>query len=154
MLFASSITIGGIGLRLENADGKPAVKEVWKKPALTCYFSTPVAVGNHLYVVTSTKTGLISFMSTLRCIDAATGNELWKRDKVGEYHASLLRTGDNKLLLVEEFGDLVLLHPNPKEYLELARTKICGKTWSHPALANGRLYIRDAKELICVELPK
>ena len=155
MLFASSITIGGVGLRLEKADGKPSVKEVWKKPALTCYFSTPVAVGkDHLYVVTSTKIGLISFMATLRCIDAATGNEMWKRDKVGEYHASLLRTGDNKLLLVEESGDLVLLHPNPKEYLELARTKICGKTWAHPAVADGRLYIRDAKELICIELPK
>ena len=155
MLFASSITIGGVGLRLEKADGKPSVKEMWKMNYLTCYFSTPVAVGkDHLYVVTSTKIGLISFMATLRCIDAATGNEMWKRDKVGEYHASLLRTGDNKLLLVEESGDLVLLHPNPKEYLELARTKICGKTWAHPAVADGRLYIRDAKELICIELPK
>ena len=105
-------------------------------------------------MVTSAKTGLLSFMATLRCIDAATGNELWSRDKVGEYHASLLRTGDNKLLLVEEPGDLVLLDPDPKKYRELARTKICGNTWAHPALANGRFYIRDAKELICVELPK
>jgi outer membrane protein assembly factor BamB len=154
-LFGASITLGGISLKMENADGKPSVKQAWKKPELTCYFSTPVAVGkDHLYLVTSKKTGIISFTSTLRCIEAATGNELWKRDKVGEYHASLLRTGDDKLLLVEEFGDLVLLDANPKEYRELARSKICGKTWAHPALANGRLYIRDAKELICVELPK
>ena len=26
--------------------------------------------------------------------------------------------------------------------------------WSHPVLANGRLYVRDNKELICLELPK
>jgi outer membrane protein assembly factor BamB len=154
-LFGASITVGGIGLKMDNADGKPSVKVAWKKPELTCYFSTPVAVGkDHLYVVTSKKTGVLSFMSTLRCIEAATGTELWNRDKVGEYHASLLRTGDDKLLLLEEFGDLVLFDPNPKEYRELARSKICGKTWAHPAIANGRLYIRDAKELICVELPK
>jgi outer membrane protein assembly factor BamB len=154
-LFGASITLGGLGLKMDAGDGKPSVKQAWKKPELTCYFSTPVAVGkDHLYLVTSKKTGVISFMSTLRCIEAATGNELWKRDKVGDYHASLLRTGDDKLLLVEEFGDLVLLDANPKEYRELARSKICGKTWAHPALANGRLYIRDAKELICVEMPK
>jgi outer membrane protein assembly factor BamB len=155
MLFAGSITVGGVGLRLENTDGKPGVKQAWKNPVLTCYFSTPVAVGkDHLYAVTSTKTGAFSFMATLRCLEAGTGKELWKQDKVGDYHASLLRTGDDKLLLVEEKGDLVLLEPNPKEYRELARSKICGKTWAHPAVANGRLYIRDAKELICVELPK
>jgi outer membrane protein assembly factor BamB len=155
MLFASSITLGGIGMRMEQADGKASVKQIWKKPGLTCYFATPVAVGkDHLYVVTSAKTGVISFMATLRCIEFATGKELWKRDKVGAYHASLVRTGDNKLLLLEESGDLVLLDPNPKEYTELSRSKICGDTWAHPAIANGRLYIRDAKELICVELPK
>src|SRR5207302_1146740 len=75
-LFGASITVGGIGLRMDNADGKPSVKEAWKKPELTCYFATPVAVGkDHLYLVTSKKTGVITFMSTLRCIEAATGNE-------------------------------------------------------------------------------
>jgi outer membrane protein assembly factor BamB len=155
MLIASSITLGTAGLRLENTDGKPGVKEVWRKAGLTSYFATPVAVGkDHLYLVTSRKTGVITFTATLRCIETATGNELWQRDKVGEYHASLVRTGDNKLLLVEEKGDLVLIDANPKEYRELSRSKICGKTWAHPTVANGRLYIRDAKELICVELPK
>jgi outer membrane protein assembly factor BamB len=155
ILFAASITVGGVGMRLDNVEGKPGVKQIWKNPGLTCYFSTPVAVGtDHLYAVTSTKTGAFSFTATLRCIEAGTGKELWKHDKVGEYHASLVRTGDAKLLLVEEPGNLVLLEPNPKEYRELARSKICGKTWAHPAVANGRLYIRDAKELICVELPK
>ena len=28
------------------------------------------------------------------------------------------------------------------------------KAWAYPVVANGRLYIRDAKDLICVELPK
>ena len=60
--------------------------------------------------------------------------------------------GDGKLLLIEEAGNLVLIDPNPKEYRELARTKICGNTWAHPAVANGRLYIRDNNELVCVQL--
>jgi outer membrane protein assembly factor BamB len=87
-------------------------------------------------------------------VDPATGKELWNRPGVGKYHASLLRTGDGKLLLLEEGGDLVLMEPNAKEYKEVARSKICGNTWAHAAVADGRLYVRDAKELVCVELSK
>ena len=152
MLIGSSITLGAIGLKMEKTGGAPAVSKVWTSGSLNCYFATPVAVGKDtLYMVTGS---LLAKKAILRCVDAKTGKELWSRDKVGTYHASLIRTGDDKLLLVEENGDLVLVNPDRKEYRELARTKICGSTWVHPALANGRLYIRDEKELICVELPK
>src|SRR5262249_6600191 len=125
--------------------------------ALTCYFSTPVSVGKeHLYLVTGKLPNPLAPktppVATLHCVEAKTGKVLWSRPKVGEYHASLLRTGDDRLLMLEEFGDLVLLQPDPKEYKELARTKVCDKTWAHPALANGLLYLRDEKDVLCVQL--
>ncbi|HLJ92829.1 MAG TPA: PQQ-binding-like beta-propeller repeat protein [Gemmataceae bacterium] len=154
-LVASSITYGSVGLRLEAKDDKPSATQVWKNDSLTCYFSTPVAVGaEHLYLVSGTKPPAFSTQATLHCIDIRTGKELWRRAKVGKYHAALLRTGNQKLLLLEEAGDLVLLDPDPKEYRELARSKICGETWAHPALANGRLYVRDNKEVVCLQLPE
>ena len=67
-------------------------------------------------------------------------------------HAALLRTGDDKLLLLDDAGNFALLEPNPKAYRELARAKVCGQTWAHPALADGRLIIRDNKELICLQM--
>ena len=146
LLIGSSITLGTVGLKI---DGTKATQQ-WLDPSLTCYFSTPVAVNRNVYLVTGS---LITQQASLHCIEAATGKKLWTRkEKVGAYHASLLRTGDNKLLLLEEPGNLVLLEPDPKEYRELARAKICGETWAHPALANGRLYVRDKKEIVCVEL--
>jgi outer membrane protein assembly factor BamB len=88
----------------------------------------------------------------LCCVETATGKLLWKKEKVGKYHAALLRTGDNKLLMSCDSGDLVLIDPDAKEYRELARSKVCGETWAHPALADGRLYVRDDKELICLKI--
>src|SRR5262249_20555346 len=82
MLLASSITIGSVGLKLETNDGKPAVTPKWKNPALTCYFSTPVPVGSdHVYMVI----GEVDFnpfskkkpTTSLRCVETATGKELW-----------------------------------------------------------------------------
>jgi outer membrane protein assembly factor BamB len=155
VLVGSSITVGTVGLRLETQDDKPAVAPLWKNPDLTCYFATPVAVGEHIYMVTGTMAGPFAktkSSASLRCVEVRTGKELWKKDNVGTYHASLLRTGDNKLLMLEERGALVLLDPNPKEYRELARAKVCGQTWAHAAVADGRLYVRDGKELRCLQL--
>lgn len=155
LILASSITYGSVGLKLESKDGKPAVSQEWKNKELTSYFSTPVAVGaEHIYMITGAIPGPFTKPSAdLRCIETKTGKQLWKRAKIGTYHASLLRTGDDKLLMLTDGGELVLLEPNAKEYRELARTTVCGReTWAHPALANGRLYVRDNSELICLQM--
>jgi hypothetical protein len=74
---------------------------------------------------------------------------------MGEYHAAILRcgpAGKERLLMLGDDGYLTLFEANAKEYTELARTKVCGKTWAHPALVDGKLYLRDEKELMCFEL--
>lgn len=152
LLLASSVTFGSVGLRLSAKEGKPSAEEAWKNPALTCYFATPVAVGTeHIYMVTG-KIFPPPPQARLVCVEAKTGKELWQRDRVGKYHASLLRTGNNRLLMLDDAGNLILLEPDPKEYKELARAKVCGETWAHPALSNGKLYVRDKNELICLSL--
>jgi outer membrane protein assembly factor BamB len=149
-LIASSITLGSVALNLTSKDGQPAVTEAWKNPKLCCYFSTPAVVGEHLYMVTGRM--MPPPLVNLHCVEAATGKIVWTKENVGRYHAALLRTGDNKLLMHSDSGDLVLLDPNPGEYRELCRSKVCGQTWAHPALANGKLYLRDARSLICLQL--
>lgn len=150
-LVVSSITAGTLCLQNmgygEGFATKPA--QAWKDGKLCCYFATPILHGEQIYVVTGSVPPMAQ--ANLHCIDLKSGKELWKRDKVGKYHATLLKTKD-KMLMLEEPGDLVLFDPNPTEYKELARAKICGNTWAHPALAEGKFYVRDAKELMCVEL--
>jgi outer membrane protein assembly factor BamB len=148
-LLASSITAGSVLVKETNDSAKPA--KVWSN-SLNCYFATPVALGkDSIYMVTGS---LLQKVAALRCVDATTGKERWSRNDVGKYHATLVRTGNDKMLMVEEKGDVVLFDPNPKEYTELSRSKICGNTWAHPAISDGRLFIRDANNFICVELPK
>jgi outer membrane protein assembly factor BamB len=146
--FASSVTYGSVGLKMTMKDGKPAYERLWKN-GLNSYFATPVAHDDHLYAVF--VTGLRNPTAQLHCLDPQTGKSLWMKPNVGKYHATVLLAKD-RLLLLEEGGDLVLIDPNPKEYKELARAKVCGQTWAHPALSDGRLLVRDGKELVCVEL--
>jgi glucose dehydrogenase len=154
LILASSITYGSVGLRLVTKDGKPAIEQAWKNAALTSYFTTPVAIGkDHIYMVVGNLPLLAKPHADLHCIEAKTGKTLWKREKIGTYHASLMRTGDDKLLMLTDGGDLVLLEPDAKEYRELAQAKVSGpETWAHPALSDGRLYVRDTTELLCLQL--
>jgi outer membrane protein assembly factor BamB len=152
LYIAASVTIGAAAVRVVDQEGKPVPDQAWKNPTLTCYFSTPVPAGkDHLYFVTG-MASLTNPSVTLRCVETATGKEVWKRPNIGKYHAALLRTADDKLLMHDDGGDLHLLAPNAKEYEELAKSKASGPTWAHPAVAGGKIYLRDAKELICLSL--
>jgi outer membrane protein assembly factor BamB len=152
MYLTASVTAGAVAVKEVEKDGKPAVEQVWKNPALNCYFSTPVTVGkDHIYLVTGVLA--INPTVTLKCVESATGKEAWKKEKVGKYHAALLKLADGNLLMHDDTtGGLHLLAPNVKEYEELAKSKACGTTWAHPAIADGRIYVRDNKELICLSL--
>ncbi len=155
-LLASAITFGSVGLVLEQKDGVPAVKEGWKNAALTSYFSTPVAVDkDHVYLVTGANP--LAFKqaeATMHCVEMKTGKTTWSKPKIGTYHAALLRLGDGKLLLLNDHGSLALLEPDTTEYKEICRSKVCGDTWAHPALSDGKLYVRDGKEVMCLQLEK
>lgn len=152
LYIAASVTAGAVGVRVTEKDGKPTPETVWKNPKLTCYFSTPVPVGkDHLFVVTGSITNP---SVVLRCVETATGKEVWNKPNVGKYHAALLRDEAGTVLMHSDDGSLRLLAPNVTKYEELAKSKGCGPTWAHPAVADGKLYVRDDKEVICLELPK
>ena len=145
LFIASSVTAGSVAVKVTA--GK--AEQVWADKKLACYFSTPVLVGKHLYMINgSVRNPSI----VLRCVEAATGKVLWEKPGIGKYHAAILRTGDDKLLLMDDAGKLTLFQPDDKEFKVLATSKVCGETWAHPAVADGKLYIRDDKNLFCLRI--
>lgn len=86
------------------------------------------------------------------CVDAQTGARRWKDGRYGNGQVLLL--ADQALLLVvSEEGKVILLKANPESHEELGRFEaITGKTWNHPAIAQGRLYVRNGEEIACYPL--
>jgi hypothetical protein len=81
-------------------------------------------------------------------VDASNGQTKWTQSGFGEQVSSTIAVGD-KLAVVDDSGQLVILKANPNRYEELARMQVCGKTWDFPAFANGKLYVRDQREIAC-----
>ena len=88
----------------------------------------------------------------LACIDFATGERKWQG---AMYGGQMLLVADMEMLLiVTEKGEVVLVSAKPDKYDEVARFEaINGKTWNHPVVAHGRLFVRNSDEMACFELP-
>jgi outer membrane protein assembly factor BamB len=86
------------------------------------------------------------------CVDVKTGKRRWKEGRYG--HGQVLLLADQPVLLVTtETGEAVLVATNPDRHEELGRFQaVNGKTWNHPVIAHGRLYVRNAEEMACYEL--
>ncbi|MCD6304239.1 MAG: hypothetical protein J7M21_04680, partial [Planctomycetes bacterium] len=69
----------------------------------------------------------------------------------GKGYVSLLVMGENLLVLAEN-GQLLLIPADPKGFRVVAKTRVCGRNWCNPAYADGKLYLRDADRLMCIEL--
>jgi outer membrane protein assembly factor BamB len=142
-----SVTKGSVGVRVKGTEAE----QVWENKKLTCYFSTPVLVGDYLYMVNG-EAKFPGGTLTMRCVEAKSGKVAWEKKDVGTYHAAFVKTGDGKLLLHDDKGNLKLIEPNEKEYKELASSKVCGTTWAHPAISDGKVYLRDEKTLYCLDV--
>ncbi len=128
---------------------KDKLEEVWSNDeALSCHFDTPVYRDGYLYGFD----GREESGAELRCVEMKTGAVKWSKKGFGT--GSLLLVGD-RLLLLSEGGDLVSLAATPDKFDEKGRaTVLKSPVRAYMALANGRLYARDNKKLVCWNLKK
>ena len=92
-------------------------------------------------------------MGVFCCIELENGNRCWKKGRYGRGQVVLL-ADQSLLLVVTEKGEVVLLPADPRRHEELGRFQaVEGKTWNHPVVVRGRLYLRNAEEMACHELP-
>jgi outer membrane protein assembly factor BamB len=81
----------------------------------------------------------------LTCLDVKTGERKWKGGRYG-YGQVLLASGH--LIVSTDAGELALVKATPSQYSEVARfSAIEGKTWNYPAIAGGRLLVRNANQM-------
>jgi hypothetical protein len=87
---------------------------------------------------------------SLRAIDFRTGKVRWSQERF--LAGSMILAGD-RLLIVRETGELVLAAASPDSFRPIARATILPAVLrAFPALADGRLYVRNEKTLVCLDL--
>jgi hypothetical protein len=88
----------------------------------------------------------------LKCMDVATSETKWQKSGFGK--GSLI-LADGQLIVLSERGQLVLVDAKPDAYTERASHQaLQGKCWTQPTLAGGKLYLRNQKEILCIDMKK
>ena len=147
----SDVLIGtgfGVGIqrvRVSRTGDVWKSQEVWANPsrAIKPYYNDLVVHRGHLY----------GFDSNLfACVNLEEGQGKWKTRGYGNGEVLLLPDQD-LLLILSEAGEVALVEANPAGHTELCKFQaIEGKTWNHPVIANGRLFVRNGEEAVCYEL--
>ena len=134
----------GCGL-FSLASGQPVL--TYTNRVLRNHLSPGILLGDYLYAFN----GEAKKDTDFRCLHLPTGELKWTTKDPA--FGSLLLAGD-KLVVLSEKGELLLAQASPEAFQPLARAKVLsGLCWTPPALADGRLYVRNAKgELRCLKI--
>jgi outer membrane protein assembly factor BamB len=144
---------GSALLKLTPSGNRFEVQEVWSsqgpKSTLRNEWQTSILLDGHLYGFDNV--GGAGPVSHLTCVNIANGQRVWQQTRFGKGN---LIAADGKLWISTMVGELVLVRATTKGYEELGRAPIVGSTRQAPSLAGGLLYLRDDKEIVCVEVRK
>lgn len=123
-----------------NGDSWKAGK-VWANETFRNNFNSPVSHEGHIYGFDN---------KILKCINARSGQEMWKARGFG--NGSLILSG-NVLIVLGVRGNLGLVEATPTAYKNLANAQVIrGKCWTMPTLANGKLFLRSDRQMVCLDL--
>jgi outer membrane protein assembly factor BamB len=132
---------GCAAFEVTQSNGLFEAHPVWKNTFLRNKFSSSVLYEGCIY-------GLDE--EILVCLDAESGGRKWKGGRFG-YGQVLLASGH--LVILGGDGDLALVKASPVAFEELARfPALHGKTWNHPAIADGKIFVRNSAEMACFDL--
>jgi outer membrane protein assembly factor BamB len=109
----------------------------WRLDRGVPFTPSPLLVGNELYMVSDN--GIAT------CVDAKTGQELW-RARLGGNHSASPIYADGKIYFLSEEGESVVIAPG-RELKHLATNQLDGPTLASMAVSSGSLFIRSQTHL-------
>lgn len=141
-VFVSTQVTGGVMLRM-NVEGEQVdIEEVWRTKDLDNHHGGVLLHDGRLYGMGS------SGNRNLRCLEWGTGKQLFEESSVGK---GSLTYADGMLYCVDERRTVSLVKADPSDFGVVGQFKIPegarGRSWAHPVVCGGRLYIRHGEYL-------
>ncbi len=141
ILLSAGYGHGAMVLAVTRTGDRFATETIWQNLRLKNKFTSSVLHQGFIY-------GLDE--AILACVDAATGDLKWKAGRYG--YGQVLLAGDRLVVLTED-GEVVQVMATPAGHQEISRFQaIEGKTWNHPIVVEGRLLVRNVREMAAFDI--
>lgn len=143
IFMACSYGIGCAMVQVTHEGDTWGAKMLWENKNLRAKFSSAILYEGYIY-------GLDE--GIMVCIDPATGARKWKK---GRYNHGQLMLTNGIIVVLTENGRCVFVKPSPDGLQELGEFQALSddfKTWNPPALANGKLFVRNHHDMACYDI--
>ena len=136
---------------IPDRDGVRA-EEIYFLPASTFqnHHGGLIQIGDYIYAGHKNNQGFPI------CLEMMTGKVAWGGDKRGPGSGSAAITyADGHLIFRYQDGRLALIEATSDEYRlkgSFMPAYQQGESWSHPVIANGKLYLREQDKLMCYDV--
>lgn len=135
--------VGGVALKLTVADGQVTPAKLWANPAPDDQNGGVVLVAGRIFGTGQTKRGLTA-------VDFEKGNTVFTNKDVG---LSSVIYADGRLYCAGETGEVCLCDPKADgKIISKFAIAVKGKMWAHPAISDGKLYIRHDAALTVYDI--
>jgi outer membrane protein assembly factor BamB len=121
----------------DNRGASWSIDETWTNRAQG-YMSSPVIIDKHIYLHLRNQ--------RFTCLDLKTGESRWTSTPFGKYWS--LVTDGEKILALDQSGELLLIRANPEKFELIDRRKVAEDSWAHIAVAGNDIFIRALDSLI------
>ena len=157
-------------LMLEIESDPPGVKELWRsfesdpkhEKSLNSMMTTPVIKDGYAYGIGYVGRGT----GVLRCIDLKDGvaqwtQEAWMEEEPVVFATSFIVENEGRYIMFNDNGELMFSRFTPEGFELIDKTPILKPTsvargrdvvWSHPAFHDRCMFVRNDKEVLCVDL--
>ena len=133
-------------LKLTQEGGKTKVEQVWESKKIHVFHWNPVRVGDYVYTSSGDTTTLTV------AVNVKTGKIAWRERG---FTKMLCVYADNKLILLDEDGQLALARVSPEGFDLLSKVQLTERVcWTVPTLVGTTLYVRDTKDVLALDLGK
>ncbi len=143
VLIGTGFNYGTRRVRVSRESDGWTTQEIWTSHAIKPYYNDHVVHQGHFYGFDG---------PFLTCVSLEDGKGKWRARGYGNGQVLLL--ADQGLLLVlSEKGEVALVEASPEGHKQLGKFQaIEGKTWNHPVIAHGKLFVRNGEEMACYAL--
>jgi outer membrane protein assembly factor BamB len=134
----------------KDGGGVKAEEQYFLKPGdFQNHHGGMVRIGDYIYAGTGHNNGFPV------CLEWKTGKIAWKKDRGPGRESAAVIAADSELYFRYQDGTMALISASPDKYTENGVFKlpfIDGPSWPHPAIDDGRLYLRSQDVLMCFDI--
>ena len=147
LLFISAeYNAGAKVIELRRNGNQTTAKELWSSNRYRLHHGNAMRIGETLYFTSGGK-GSQPFLTA---VDVRTGEQRWQERSIGK---ATFVWADQKLITLDQDGTLMIAHPSPEGFKISAKAPVLTKlAWTPPTLVGTRLYVRDRREMVALDL--